>query len=66
MLPSLKAMCRAVARIFAPGTMDGGDVCEADGHYLIGLSARTNVAGAEQLESLLAEVGYSCSISGHP
>jgi dimethylargininase len=61
-LPSLKAMCGAVARIFAPGTVDGGDVCEADGHYLIGLSARTNVAGAEQLESLLAEVGYSCSI----
>lgn len=61
-LPSLKAMCGEVARIFAPGTLDGGDVCEADGHYLIGLSARTNVAGAEQLESLLAEVGYSCSI----
>lgn len=61
-LPSLKAMCGDVARIMAPGTLDGGDVCEADGHYLIGLSARTNVAGAEQLASLLAEVGYSSSI----
>jgi dimethylargininase len=61
-LPSLKSMCRDVARIFAPGTLDGGDICEADGHYLIGLSARTNMAGAEQLESLLAEVGYSSSI----
>jgi len=61
-LPSLKSLCRDVARIFAPGSLDGGDICEADGHFLIGLSARTNVAGAEQLESLLAEVGYSSSI----
>ena len=61
-LPALRAMCRDVARIMAPGSLDGGDICEADGHYLIGLSARTNVAGAEQLESLLAEVGYSSSI----
>jgi dimethylargininase len=61
-LPALWAMCGDVARIMAPGTLDGGDICEADGHYLIGLSARTNVAGAEQLASLLAEVGYSSSI----
>lgn len=61
-LPSLRAMCGDVARIMAPGTLDGGDICEADGHFLIGLSARTNVAGAEQLASVLAEVGYSSSI----
>ncbi len=47
------------ARITAPGTVDGGDICEADGHYLIGVSARTNPAGAEQLAGLLADLGYS-------
>ena len=51
-----------VARIDAPGTVDGGDVCEADGHYLIGLSARTNAAGAGQLAALLADLGYSSEI----
>ena len=28
---------RDVAGIEAPGTVDGGDVCEAGGHFLIGL-----------------------------
>src|SRR5262245_52623640 len=49
---------RFVPRIEAPGTVDGGDVCEAEGHYLIGLTARTNAEGAEQLASLLGELGY--------
>lgn len=46
------------ARILPPGTVDAGDVCEADGHFLIGLSARTNVPGAEQLAGFLADLGY--------
>ena len=37
----------------APGTLDGGDVCEADDCAYIGLSARTNRAGAEQLAAFL-------------
>ncbi len=48
--------------IKAPGTVDGGDICEADGHYLIGVSARTNPAGAEQLAALLADVGFSSDL----
>ena len=47
-----------LARIDAPGTVDAGDVCEADGHFLIGLSARTNEAGATQLAGLLGDLGY--------
>ena len=58
-VPLIKAVFGDVAHIVAPGTVDGGDVCEADGHYLIGLSARTNAAGAEQLAGLLADLGYS-------
>jgi len=51
-----------IARIVAPGTLDGGDVCEADGHFLIGLSGRTNEDGARQLTGFLESVGYRSSI----
>jgi dimethylargininase len=41
-----------------PGTLDGGDVCEAErdarSHFFIGISQRTNEAGAEQLGGWLA------------
>ena len=43
--------------IDAPGTLDGGDVCECAGVVYVGLSARTNVAGADQLEAWLATLG---------
>ena len=43
--------------ISEPGTLDGGDVCEADGHFLIGISRRTNEAGARELAALLDEEG---------
>ena len=47
--------------ISAPGTVDGGDICEADGHFLIGISARTNEPGARQLAEHLARWGYTSS-----
>jgi dimethylargininase len=49
-------------RIEPPGTLDGGDICQVDGHFLIGLSARTNQAGAAQLTAILAGHGYTASI----
>lgn len=55
-------------QIEAPGTVDGGDVCQADEHFLIGLSARTNEAGAAQLAAILERHHYSAStvdIRGH-
>jgi dimethylargininase len=45
--------------IQAPGTLDGGDVCEADDSFFIGISERTNEAGAQQLAEILALCGYS-------
>lgn len=42
-----------------PGTLDGGDVCEADGHVFIGLSHRTNDEGAKQLAAFLAKGGMT-------
>jgi dimethylargininase len=56
-------------RIEAPGTVDGGDVCQVDDHFLIGLSARTNEAGAAQLAAILARYQYTSAtldIRRHP
>lgn len=49
-------------RIEAPGTLDGGDICEAGGHVFIGVSHRTNEAGAAQLAQWLAGLGHASSI----
>ncbi len=51
-----------IPRIEAPGTLDAGDVCEAGGHFLIGLSARTNRDGADSLAGFLAGLGYRADI----
>jgi dimethylargininase len=48
--------------ITAPGTVDGGDICDADGHFLIGVSARTNEHGAQQMAQHLGRLGYTSSI----
>jgi dimethylargininase len=47
--------------IRAPGTVDGGDICEAEDHFFIGLSHRTNEEGARQLADHLASFGYTSS-----
>jgi dimethylargininase len=51
-----------VQAIRHPGTVDGGDVCDADGHFFIGLSKRTNRVGAEQLAELLDRLGFTSSL----
>lgn len=48
--------------IEAPGTVDGGDICEAGCHFFLGLSHRTNEEGARQLAAHLAEMGYTSSM----
>ena len=57
--------------IHPPGRLDGGDVCEAGceagyeakrgarSHFFIGISERTNEAGAQQLADWLASHGFS-------
>jgi dimethylargininase len=51
-----------IARIEAPGTLDGGDICQADDHFFIGLSERTNPEGARQLSEILSSEGFTSSI----
>lgn len=48
--------------IQSPGTLDGGDVCEAGTHFFIGISERTNEAGARQLAEILATQGLTYSL----
>ncbi len=48
--------------IVAPGTVDGGDVCEAGDHFFIGISHRTNEAGSAQLARILELFGYGSSL----
>lgn len=45
-----------------PGTLDGGDICEAGGCFFIGISRRTNAAGARQLAAFLADFGYPSAL----
>ncbi|HEX5007377.1 MAG TPA: arginine deiminase family protein [Hyphomonadaceae bacterium] len=59
---ALQGLFPRIPRIEAPSTVDAGDVCEADGHFLIGLSARTNEAGAHALEAHLIDLGYRSDI----
>jgi len=58
---ALQSLVPKLGQIEAPGTLDGGDVCQADEHFFIGLSARTNEAGAAQLVALLVHHGYTAS-----
>jgi len=51
----------SLGEINSPGTLDGGDICEAGNHFFIGISERTNEAGAQQLAELLAPFGYTSS-----
>lgn len=50
---------RNLAWIDAPGTLDGGDVLQVGKTIFIGISDRTNEAGARQLANILAPLGYA-------
>jgi dimethylargininase len=51
-----------IEHIVAPGTLDGGDICQCDNHFFIGISERTNAEGARQLATLLAANDYTSTI----
>jgi len=58
---SIRSIYSTVHEIEPPGTVDGGDICEAGSYFFIGISHRTNEAGARQLATILCGAGYSCS-----
>jgi dimethylargininase len=51
-----------VFEIEAPGTLDGGDICQAGAHFFVGVSERTNEAGASQLGEFLQQAGYASTL----
>ncbi len=57
-LPVLAEKFERVYQIEGNATLDGGDICKADDIYYIGLSARTNLEGAQQLAAILNYFGY--------
>jgi dimethylargininase len=58
---ALSDLCDDLQRIVAPGSVDGGDICQAEEHFFLGLSARTNAEGARQLSGILRSRGYTAS-----
>jgi dimethylargininase len=59
---SLRNFYPAVQEIRAPGALDGGDICEAENHFFLGLSHRTNEEGARQLAGYLGQQGYTSDV----
>jgi dimethylargininase len=62
MRPVLRRFFPALGEIEAPGTLDGGDICEAGNHFFLGVSQRTNEEGARQLATHLASEGYTSGV----
>ncbi len=58
----LKDFYEKIYYIKAPGTLDGGDVLQADNHFYIGISERTNEEGARQLKEIVESEGYKGTI----
>jgi len=55
--PTLAGYFPALREIAPPGTLDGGDICQAESHFFIGVSKRTNPEGAGQLADFLRQEG---------
>lgn len=60
--PILTPFFTQIEAIQPPGTLEAGDVMMVGDHFYIGLSERTNQAGAEQLIHILAGWGLSGSL----
>ena len=63
--PTLRGLFDVVLDL-PSGCADGGDVLVTPGYVIIGLSARTNRAGAEALTACLAELGRKATIVETP
>ena len=50
---------RTVARITAPGTLEGGDVLRVGRRMMVGLTTRTNAEGVAQLRAIVEPFGYT-------
>lgn len=55
---ALQGFFTDIAAIKPPGTLDGGDVMRVNDCFYVGLSARTNPAGAGQFADILSGYGF--------
>jgi dimethylargininase len=62
MRPVLRGFFPVTMEIETSGTVDGGDICELEDHFFLGLSLRTNEEGARQLAAHLASEGYRSTV----
>jgi dimethylargininase len=62
MRPVLSKYFPITVEIEPPGTLDGGDICEVENRFFLGLSQRTNEEGVRQLAAHLAGEGYTSSV----
>ena len=60
--PTIEKFYSSIFTIDPPGTLDGGDICEAGTHFFLGHSQRTNEQGCRQLAAHLARQGYTSSV----
>ncbi len=60
--PAIQGFFQSIQEIIAPGTVDGGDICEAGNHFFLGLSHRSNEEGLRQLAGFLGAQGYTSSV----
>lgn len=56
------AKYKPTVTIEPPALIEGGDVLMVDKTFYVGLSDRTNQAGAEALSAAVSEHGYTCSV----
>ena len=64
--PVLGGLFDVVLELPEPGFADGGDVLDTPQNVIIGLSGRTDRAGAEGLAACLAQFGRDAAIVGTP
>jgi len=62
MLKSISDFYENVEMIEAPGNVEAGDIMMVGDHYYIGLSERTNQAGAKQMIAFLESYGFQGSM----
>jgi dimethylargininase len=60
--PAIRSFYSTVYSIRAPGTLDGGDICEAGNHFFVGVSQRTNEEGARQFAEIVANHGHTARL----
>jgi dimethylargininase len=59
---AIRELFPGALEIHAPGTLDGGDICEAEDRFFLGLSHRSNEEGIRQLAAHLESLGYRSSV----